>query len=87
MARNLHYLTIAAHLNRLLFAERREHIKLLSRIALKVEAHGGSKENSHEDTDGLHEILFDKSKDEGYESRHKKYLDNRVAIFIQIQFP
>ena len=87
VARNLHHLTIAAHLNRLLFAERREQIKLLGSIALKVEAHGSSKENSHEDTDGLHEILFDKSKDEGYESRHKKYLDNRVAIFIQIQFP
>ena len=87
VAWNLHHLTIAAHLYRLLFAERREQIKLLSRIALKVEAHGGSKENSHEDTDGLHEILFDKSEDEGYESRHKKYLDNRIAILIQIQFP
>jgi len=87
MARNLHHLTIAAHLYRLLFAECRKQIKLLSRIALKVEAHGGSKENCHEDTDGLHEILFDKSKDEGYESRHKEYLDNRIAILIQIQFP
>ena len=87
MAWNFHHLTIAAHLYRLLFAECREQIKLLSRIALKVEAHGSSKENCHEDTDGLHEILFDKSEDKGYESRHKKYLDNRIAILIQIQFP
>ena len=87
MAWNLHHLAIAAHLYRLLFAERRKQIKLLSRIALKVEAHGGSKENCHEDTDGLHEILFDESEDKGNESRHKEYLDNRIAILIQIQFP
>ena len=87
MARNLHHLTITAHLYRLLFAECRKQIKLLGSIALKVEAHGSGKENSHEDTYGLHEILFDESENEGYESRHKKYLDNRVAIFIQIQFP
>ena len=87
VAGNLHHLTIAAHLHRLFFAERRKQIKLLCRITLKIEAYGCGKKNSHEDTDGLHVILFDKSKDEGYERCHKKYLDNRVAILIQIQFP
>ena len=87
MAWNLHHLTIAAHLYRLLFAECRKQIKLLGSIALKVEAHGSSKENCHEDTDGFHEILFDESEDKGNESRNEEYLDNRIAILIQIQFP
>ena len=52
-----------------------------------LEKDGSSQENSHEDTDGLHEILFDKSEDKGNESRNEEYLDNRIAILIQIQFP
>ena len=63
-ARNFGHITVSAHLDRLVFVQRREHTELLFSVAFKVKSNSCCQENSDENTNRFNKIVLDKGKNE-----------------------
>ena len=82
--RNLMHTALAHHLHRLLLVHLREHIELLSGIALKIKPYGSGEENGYDDAYCLHEIVLHKSQNERNSGGNKQDADDRILIFLEI---
>ena len=61
-----------------------EHLELLCRVELEVEAHCRGEEYGEQYADGLHEVVVDKGKAEGNGCRYKENLYYGVAVFVDV---
>ena len=86
-AGHFHHLAVASHLHGLVLVDGGEHTELARGVALKVEAYRRGNEDSDENAQRLHEVMFHKGQHQRYQCGYKKNLDDRITVFVEIELP
>ena len=87
LTRHLDHLAVAAHLDGRLLAQRRKHVELLCGVHLEPEAYRCGKHDGKDDADSLDKITVDGCQRERNDSCDKQDFNDRVLVFLKIEFP